>query len=237
LIPTLEKISGTRFDIDKLREVVALSKECTDLWEETLQMGSSVPSPLTFFDETILMGPAVVARGTQEAVDFYKILIPELRKRVEDKVGAVDGEAHRIYWEGMPIWGKLRDLSGLFMKLKTCVLASTYCNSWIFAALDPKDPFNSMAKAYTDLFICRSDKAKEEYIGRMVEIYKLSGILFHDSKTCPNNSNNRYGMPQRLSEELGIPSVTISGDLNDLRLYSEEQSITQIEAFVEQLSK
>ena len=69
----------------------------------------------------------------------------------------------------------------------------------------------------------------------MVKIFSLDGILFHDAKTCPANSNNRFGMPQRLADKLGIPSVVINGDLNDLRLYSEEQSITQIEAFVEQL--
>ncbi|HUT77110.1 MAG TPA: 2-hydroxyacyl-CoA dehydratase family protein, partial [Polyangia bacterium] len=143
---------------------------------------------------------------------------------------------HRIYWEGMPIWGKLRELSTLFLEQRTCVVASTYCNSWVFTALDPKEPFDSMARAYTELFIVRSDDAKERYIERMRELFKFDGILFHDAKTCPNNSNNRYGMPQRLSEKFSIPSVVISGDLNDLRCYSEEQSVTQIEAFIEQLA-
>ena len=235
LIPTLEEVGGVKFDIDRFKEAVALSRECSDLWEETLEMASNVPSPLTFFDGTILMGPAVVARGTQEAVDFYKILIPELKQRVADGVAAVDGEKYRIFWDGMPIWGKLRDLSTLFATLKTCVVASTYCNSWIFRALDASDPFNSMAKAYTDLFIVRSDHAKEEIICQMFELYKASGFLFHDSKTCPNNSNNRYGMPERLAARFKVPSVTIDGDLNDLRLYSEEQAVTKIEAFIEQL--
>ncbi len=45
------------------------------------------------------------------------------------------------------------------------------------------------------------------------------------------------GMPGRLEESLGIPTLTINGDLNDLRLYSEEQSRTAIEAFVEQLGQ
>ena len=235
MVPKLEEVSGQKFDLDRFKEVVGLSRECSDLWEETLRMGAAVPSPLTFFDGTVLMGPAVVARGTKEANDFYKILIPELKQRVADGVAAVDGEKHRVYWDGMPIWGKLRDLSTLFMGLQTCVVASTYCNSWIFRDLDPEEPFESMAKAYTDLFIVRSDEAKEKYILEMADVFKVDGFLFHDAKTCPNNSNNRYGMPQRLAKKFGVPSVTIAGDLNDLRLYSEEQSITQIEAFVEQL--
>ncbi len=235
LVPALEEVSGEKFDIDRFREAVRLSRKCSDLWKETLDTAAAKPSPLTFFDGTIHMGPAVVARGTQEAVDYYEILIPELKTRIEEGVAAVDGEKHRVYWEGMPIWGKLRDLSTLFMNLETCVVASTYCNSWVFTALDGNDPFDSMARAYTELFIVRSDAVKERYIEEMAKFFSVDGFLFHDAKTCPANSNNRYGMPERLSEKLGIPSVTISGDLNDLRLYSEEQSITQIEAFVEQL--
>jgi benzoyl-CoA reductase/2-hydroxyglutaryl-CoA dehydratase subunit BcrC/BadD/HgdB len=235
LVPTLEQISGRKLDIDKLREVVGLSRRCTDLWKQVLETSSAIPSPFTFFDGTIHMGPAVVARGTQEAVDYYEHLLPELKQRIADKVAAVEGERHRIYWDGMPVWGKLRELSTLFLEQKTCVVASTYCNSWVFAALDAKDPFDSMARAYTELFIVRSDDAKEKYIERMRGVFKFDGILFHDAKTCPNNSNNRYGMPKRLAEKLGIPSVTIHGDLNDLRCYSEEQSVTQIEAFIEQL--
>ena len=92
-----------------------------------------------------------------------------------------------------------------------------------------------MARAYSGIFICRSDDEKQAYIERMAGLYKIDGILYHDSKTCPNNSNNRYGLPQRIQEKTGLPYLVINGDLNDLRMYSEEQTRTNIEAFVEQL--
>ena len=137
----------------------------------------------------------------------------------------------------MPIWGKLKSLSTQFLELATCVVASTYCNSWVFEDLDPDDPFPSMARAYSRLFICRSDDRKEQYMQQMVEKFKVDGILYHDAKTCPSNSNSRYQMPQRLQEKLGKPFLVVNGDLNDLRLYSEEQTRTNIEAFVEQLAQ
>jgi len=152
-------------------------------------------------------------------------------------VAAVEGEKYRLYWEGMPIWGKLRSLSELFLSLRTCIVASTYCNSWIFDQLDPAEPFESMARAYTELFIVRDESYKEEYIKSCYKFFKFHGIIFHDAKTCPNNSNNRYGMPERLGRRLGIPTLTINGDLNDLRCYSEEQAKTNIEAFIEQLEE
>ena len=237
LIEPLENISGTKFDMEELKRVLALSRECSDLWKKVLDTASATPSPLTFFDGTIHMGPAVVLRGTQQAVDYYKLLLAELEERIKNRDAAIDGEKFRIYWDGMPVWGRLSTHSKLFSGLKTNVLASTYCNSWIFSDFDPDDPFVSMARAYTKLFIVRSDDSKEEYIRSMLEFFKVDGVIYHDAKTCPNNSNCRYGMPQRMEKLTGIPSLTINGDLNDMRLVSDEQTKTNIEAFVEQLEE
>ncbi len=237
LVEPLEEVAGVKLDVDKLREIVASSRRCRELWRAVLETAVAVPAPLSFFDGTIQMGPAVVLRGHQVAIDYYELLLAELQQRVSDGIAAVEGERFRIYWEGMPVWGKLKNLSGQFQELKTCVVASTYCNSWIFDDLDPADPFKGMARAYSSIFICRSDDRKEQYIQQMAEKYKIDGILFHDSKTCPNNSNSRYEMPQRLQQKLGKPFLIINGDLNDLRLYSEEQTRTNIEAFAEQLAE
>src|ERR1035437_2456291 len=48
LVPQLERISGQKFDIDKFREVMAISRECTDLWQQVLATASAKPAPLTF---------------------------------------------------------------------------------------------------------------------------------------------------------------------------------------------
>ncbi len=235
LVPTLKQVSGKAFDFDRLQEVVRSSYRCTLLWKRALRMAVHAPSPLTFFDATIHMAPAVVLRGDERAERYYDVLLAELEERVRDGVAAVDNEQLRIYWEGMPIWGKLREMAELFAGLRACVVASTYCNSWIFEALGADDPFEAMARAYMELFIVRAESYKQRYLASMVRDFGVHAIVYHDAMTCPNNSNNRYGMPQRLARALGIPYVVVSGDLNDLRLYSEEQTRTQIEALAEQL--
>lgn len=237
LVAPLEAVAGTKLDMDKLKAVIRLSHKCTELWKAVLQTAATIPAPISFFDDTIQMGPAVVLRGTREAINYYEALLVELKERIASGIGAVDGEKHRIYWEGMPIWGKLKNLALHFMELGTAVVASTYCNSWIFEDLDPDKPFEGMARAYSNLFIVRSDEPKEAYIRRMIDEFKIDGILYHNAKTCPNNSNSNYDMPKRLQKATGKPYVIIDGDLNDLRLYSEEQSRTNIEAFIEQLSQ
>ena len=237
LIPTLEEVAGEKLDMQRLSETVALSRECTELWRQVLETAAATPAPLTFFDGTIHMGPAVVLRGTPQAVDYYRVLLAELEQRIAGQVAAVEGEKHRIYWEGMPVWGRLRQHSELFSELQTSVLVSTYCSSWIFPDFDANDPLRSMAKAYLALFIVRSDDYKEEYIKQMLKKFHIDGIIYHDAKTCPCNSNSRYGMPQRLEQATGIPGLVIAGDLNDLRCVSDEQTRTNVEAFIEQLEE
>ena len=237
MVPDLEKVAGRCFDIDEFRLVLAISRECSDLWEAVLNTAANRPSPLTFFDECIHMGPAVVMRGRKEANEYYRILLAEMQERIKNGIAAVEGELYRFYWDGMPVWGKLRSLSELLLRLKSAVAVSTYCNSWIFSAFDPKDPFRSMAQAYCSIFITQDEAWKENYIADKVKRFAIDGILFHDARTCASNSNNRYGMTKRLTERLGIPHLVINGDLNDLRCYSEEQTVTNIEAFVEQIEE
>lgn len=235
LVPALEAVAGRKLDAAQLEEAVARSRECSDLWRDVLATAAERPAALTFFDGTIQMGPAVILRGTQEACDFYRLLLAELQERVRAGTGALSRERFRLYWDGMPVWGKLRDLATLFAGLGTSVVASTYCNSWIFDALDPADPLRSMARASLELFIARSEEPKQRYLERMVRQFSADGIIFHDARTCPHNSNTRFGLPQRLRRSLGIPVLTIDGDLNDLRCFSDEQARTNIEGFVEQL--
>ena len=235
LIPICEKVTGIKFDIDRFRETIKLSKEATDLWKKVLWTASVTPAPISFFDATIHMGPIVVLRGTQIAKDYYATLLSELQEKVKNGVGFLENERSRIYWDGMPIWGKLRSMSDLFIQNNTAVVASTYCNSWVFDAFDERHPFESSAKAYTEIFINRSESAKEKILAQLIEDFRIDGMIFHDAKTCSNNSNNRFGMPQRITEKTGIPTLVIEADLCDLRFYSEGQSITKIETFLEQI--
>ena len=237
MIAELEKMTGEKLDEDRLKEVVALSLEATELWKGFLDTAVNSPSPITFFDGTIHMAPIVTMRGLQVAVDYYKELKVEIEQRVKDGVAAVEDERFRIYWEGMPVWGRLRKLSEQFIDLRACVVASTYCNSWIFDDMTPADPTRSMALAYTKVFVNRSEPAKERNILDMLRKFKCDGIIFHDARTCAVNSNASYGMATRMMDDHGIPTLTLDGDLNDLRCWSDEQATTNIEAFIEQLEE
>lgn len=235
MIPTCEEVSGQKFDEEKFKEVIKLSKEATLLWQKVLKTSMADNAPLSFFDGTIHMGPIVVLRGTQMAKDYYTVLLAELEENIRNNIGFLPQAKTRIFWEGMPIWGKLRMMSDLFTSNNSAVVASTYCSSWVFDQFDENDPWNSTARAYTEIFINRSEKAKMKMLTEWFKEFKIDGIVYHDSKTCFNNSNAKFGMPQRLKEQTGIPALIIEGDLCDLRFFSEGQSVTKVETFIEQI--
>lgn len=235
LIPVCEQASGVRFDIDRYRETLRLSQEATGLWQQVLRTAIASPPPLSFFDGVIHMGPIVVLRGTQQAVDYYQALLAELSAHVAEGKGILKKEQSRIFWDGMPIWGKIRMLSDLFLQNNSAVVASTYCNSWIFEDFDEQHPFESAALAYTRIFINLSEDAKMKMLKKWIGEFRIDGVIFHDSKTCFHNSNSRFGMHLRLKEETGIPVLVVEGDLCDLRFFSEGQSVTKIETFLEQI--
>ncbi len=220
----------------RLEETLVLSYRGSQLWKQVLETAKHSPAPLTFFDGTILMAPIVVLRGTKICVEFYEKLLAELKDLIQKREGAVPQEQVRIYWEGMPVWGRLRSLAGLFAENNASVVASTYCNSWVFDAFDAKDPLRSMAVAYTEIFINRGENSKLKMLDQLAGDFKVDGMVFHDSKTCFNNSNNRFGLPRRFTEQTGIPCITIDGDLNDLRFFSDGQTATRLETFIEQLA-
>ena len=85
---------GNKFDMDRFKEVVGLSRDCTKLWKKVLETNMSRPAPISFFDETIHMGPAVVLRGSETAIEYYKALLAELEEKVmnwlRDMIGLPD---------------------------------------------------------------------------------------------------------------------------------------------------
>ncbi len=237
LAKDLTSISGKSLNHDTFCEVVSLSRKASDLWKKILYMAINRPSPISFFDTCIHIGPAVVLRGTNSAIQYYKELFKEIKKRKDNNIGVIKSEKFRLYWDGMPIWGKIRWFSETLSIMGASVVSSTYAHSWIFDALDPDNPFESMAIAYTELFTVRDEPSKEDFLMEMIGKFMIDGIIFHNSRTCSNCTNSHYGMPQRVTRKTGIPYLVIDGDLNDLRCFSQEQTLTNLEAFIEILEQ
>lgn len=235
LIEQISAATGRSLRMADLEAVVQRSSRASTLWNRVLDTARTHPAPLTFFDGLIHMAPVVVMRGSPAAIAYYELLLSEMQQRVRDGVGAVPGERHRLYWEGMPVWPKIREFSEKFVDLGACVAASTYCNSWAFAEYAGGDPLEWMARTSIEIFINRDEEFKQKFLADMFTAFDIDGAVFHNARTCPNNTNSRFGMARRLRDDLDMPVLVFDGDLSDVRFFSTAQTMTNLEAFVEQL--
>ena len=118
LASDLSRITGEKLRDEPLFQVLELSKQSSDLWKEVLETAAHRPSPITFTDVCFHMGPAVNLRGTRLAVSYYQELLGEVKARMQKGMGAILRERFRVYWEGMPIWGKLKFLAETMARME-----------------------------------------------------------------------------------------------------------------------
>ena len=89
VIPTLEKVSGVKFDIDRLRQYMRESAKAEEDLVWTLQSAKHKPSPIDgYFGAVYYIGPIFTAfRGTPEATQYYRVLRGEIEQRIREGKG------------------------------------------------------------------------------------------------------------------------------------------------------
>ncbi|HEY5526442.1 MAG TPA: 2-hydroxyacyl-CoA dehydratase family protein [Candidatus Anoxymicrobiaceae bacterium] len=234
LIEFLEEQTGKKWSEERFEEVALLSVEGVDLWKEVLTTAESRPSPFTCFDAFIHMAPIVTLRGTQEVVDYYKLLRDEMQDRVANGIGAVPDEKYRLIWDNIPIWYEMRNLGNLFAGNGACLVADTYTTAW---AVDIRieDPLTSMADAYTKVYLNISIDLMLEQLSALMERFSADGLVMHSNRSCKPYSLGQYDLARAVTERTGKPALIIEADMTDSRAYSEAQTRERVEAFIESL--
>ena len=122
VIPKLEKISGVKFDIDRLREYLRESAKAEDNLVWVLQSAKHKPSPIdAYFGAIYYVGPIFSAfRGTRDATEYYRLLREEIQERIDQGLGPVtpDGvmkeEKYRLVTEGPPNYTNMYEFWKMF---------------------------------------------------------------------------------------------------------------------------
>ena len=237
LIPIAEEISGNTLTEKKLKQAVYNGKTCSDLWCEILHRAEHRPAPVSGFDAFVLMGPVVAMRGEPAAIDFYHQVLKEIDQRIENGVGVVKNEKHRILWDNLPIWYRLSWLSKTLAELGIVVAISNYTYGWAEPAqyMDPTRPLEGIAKTYLHSHLNRSAGYKLKSMKKMIADFHLDGVLFHSDRSCKPYSLGQMDQSQRLLGEEGVACLTLECDHNDDRIFSEGQVLTRLQAFAEML--
>ena len=237
-IEFLENATKKKFDYDRMQEVGKLSLEGQRLWQAVLDMAVNRPSPLSAFDAFFHLALIVTLRGTQQTVDYYKLLLAEMQERVAQKIGAVADEKYRLLWDNLPIWYRVKWLSEKFASAGACLVADTYTTAWCGSMkyIKEDDFLDTMAEGYSRIYLNIGVDQMAEQVIAMAEKYDVDGIVMHSNRSCKPYSFGQYDIQRIVGEKMGIPTLMIEADMVDERNFSEGQVETRIEAFIEVLS-
>lgn len=236
-IPVCEKAAEKKLDYRRLKEIIQLSKDASELWLQIIERGRQRPAPISVFDQFIHMAPIVEMRGKKETVDFYSALLKELDENISNGVGAVRKERKRLLWDNLPIWYRLRYLAENLGEHGISVVASTYTNAWgeLAPMMNPERPLASMAKTYIYPILNQGTKYKLDTMRRMVEEFQLDGVILHSDRSCKPYSIGQIDQRNKLIQEYQIPALLLEADHDDPRAYAEEQVASRLASFVEML--
>lgn len=236
----LSDFLGRPFDRDKLLEVLLLSRKAADYWKDMLYLGKTIPSPFNSLDTFIHLGPIVTLRGTEECVQYYKLLYEEVAERAEKKIGTIQNERYRVLWDNLPIWYKMRHLEKFFDELNCTLVVTTYANSWgglgDYKDDDTSDPYEAVAISYLNVYINFGFEDRIKYLAQLIEEFSLTGFIMHSNRSCKPYSVGMYCLQKEVARLTGKPGVVIEACQNDSRVYSDAQVENRIEAFIESMA-
>ena len=249
VIPKLEKISGVKFDIDRLREYLRESAKAEDNLVWVLQSAKHKPSPIdSYFGAIYYVGPIFSAfRGTRDATEYYRLLREEIQERIDQGLGPVtpDGvmkeEKYRLVTEGPPNYTNMYEFWKMFYEDGAVNVASTYAKVgglYDFGFRhDPEHPLESLANyclgCYTNLSLPERIKMLVTYINE----YQADGLLINSIKSCNSFSAGQLLMMREVEKQTGKPAAFVETDLVDPRYFSAANVKNRLESYFQMIDQ
>jgi benzoyl-CoA reductase subunit B len=247
LIPELEKLSGKKFDEDRLREDLKRSAKAEDDLVWVLESAKHKPSPIdAYFGGVYYIGPMFTSfRGTQDAVEYYELLRGEIEERIKLGLGPVtpDGvmneEKYRIVVEGPPNWTSFREFWKMFYGEGAVVVASSYTK--VGGLYDrgfrhnPDQPIETLADycmgCYTNLNLPDRIKLLENYVND----FQADGFMINSVKSCNSFSAGQLLILREIEKRTGRAGGFIESDLVDPRYFSAANIKNRLESYFQMI--
>jgi len=244
LIGVCEKLTGKKFDIDRLREVLGYANAMSRGWKRILELNKSRPSLFNAVtDGTIFLGVSNAFRGTAEGARYFEDLVEEMEYKACQGIGTLTDEKYRLVFVGVPCYPIFRRFNEMFSEWGGTFVNSTYL--WFAAGgtnlgfeYDLTHPVESLAEGILISVRDAMDSMffQDRLLSDLIDPYNVDGIVFHPIKSCRTVSTGLADARRALMAARDIPSLFIESDMMDRRVVSEAQLKNRADAFFEGLA-
>ncbi len=249
VIPKMEKVSGQKYDEEKLKELLKNTSKVEDYMLKIFATTKNKPSPIdAYFAGVYYIGPINIGfRGTVDAIDYYEELYKEILDRVKKGLGPItpegemEEEKFRLVVEGPPNWTHFREFWKLFYDMGAVIVASSYTKVGgvydMGFRVNPDKPLESLAKYCMNCYTNLNLEQRVELLSDCITNYKADGFLVNSIKSCNSFSAGQLMIMQQLEKRLEIPVSFIESDLVDPRYFSYSNIKNRLESFFQMLEQ
>ena len=249
VIPKMEKVSGKKFDQERLSRMMVNSAKAEDLLVKILESAKNKPSPIdAYFAGVYYIGPIFTAfRGTEEAVEYYTELYEEVMDRVRLGLGPVTPEGElkeekfRLVVEGPPNWTNFREFWKIFYDAGAVIVASSYTKVGGVYDLgfrhDSGEPLESLAKYCMGCYTNMNLPQRVSLLADYVKDYRADGFLINSIKSCNSFSAGQLMIMREIEQRMEIPVGFIESDLVDPRYFSYANIKNRLESYFQMLEQ
>ena len=249
VIPKLERVTGRTLDADLLRELLGRSAVAEEDFVYVLESAKHRPSPIdAYFGGVYYVGPLFTAfRGTEAAVDYYRMLRAEVEERLANGQGPITPEGlmgeqrFRMVVEGPPNWTHFREFWRMFHEEGAVVVASTYTKVGGLYDRgfrhDPDHPLETLAEYCLGCYTNLNLPSRVDLIARYVADYEADGFLMNSVKSCNSFSAGQLVMLREVEDRTGVPGGFIETDLVDPRYFSPSNVKNRLESYFQMLAQ
>jgi benzoyl-CoA reductase subunit B len=244
LIALCERVSGVRFDLDRLRDNLTHANAMSHGWRRALELNRSRPAVFNALtDGTTYLGVGNGFRGTAAGAAFFRDLEQELAYKAARGIGTLTEERYRLIFVGVPCYPIFRRFNELFTEWGGVFVASTYLwfasgGSNLGFAYDLARPLDSLAEGV----LCSVRDAMDSMffqtpiLAGMLDDYAADGVVYHPIKSCRTVSTGLADSRRALMAERDVATLFLESDMMDRRVVAEAQLKNRVDAFFEGLA-
>jgi len=240
----VERVLGKKMDWDRLSETVDLMIEINELWHETNELRKAKPCPMHGRDFWSSMSPALFLMGDlKDSLQCFRNMYDEVKYRVDNHIGAIAQEKYRLLFAELPPWHSLGFFNRLAERGWNFVVESFGYHPPMPLDLNGfSDPLERLTRFSLQVYVGYYRDALEQNVPagsfaypylKYAREWKCDGAFLHPLISCRSASTHLPYVSNVLMERLKVPSLTIEGDIVDLRLFDPEDAISKAEPFEE----
>jgi benzoyl-CoA reductase/2-hydroxyglutaryl-CoA dehydratase subunit BcrC/BadD/HgdB len=228
----IEQHTGTKLDLDKLKEAVEESNAQYALWQEYNELRRAVPCPQGWdLGGSQCFSVAQVYRAGQKGgTDWFRKLIEIAENKVKNKIGAVENERIRLFWFDLLPFGWIFEFLPWLEQEWGAVMVMDMFGNDPYTMIDTsseEEMWRGLAKrSLLDAPMIRQARGvADNFIGdiiRIVKDYKIDVVIWPGHMGHKDGSAT-VGIMRETCRDLKVPFVHLGIDLFDKRYSTPDQ--------------